>query len=215
MKSGCSTSIAALQAGFAQLALGYDSVMVACAETLSKVVNPSIKETWFGFGDGAAALHFSRSGTPRFEIEAVLSSSEGEYVDLYTVPGQLPPNRRDFNEGRYFMSGDAQEMKVLALKRYTDMIQAIVPPEERSSITHFIPHQVNLGLIHEVLQASQLSPKNLIWDAREVGNLGGASIVYSIARSLQEERFKAGDRILLASVGGGLSYGAQLWRVLG
>jgi 3-oxoacyl-[acyl-carrier-protein] synthase-3 len=216
IKSGCSTSIAALQTAFAQLQYGYPDVLVLTAEVLSRVINPKIKETWFGFGDGAAALWLEKNeSNPQFEIEKTFFSSKGELVDLYTVPGQLPPNLNDWNEDQYFMSGDAQEMKDHALEQYSRMIDALLPTEEdKKSVRVFIPHQVNLGLIEEVKKRVNFNPELTVWDARQFGNLGGTSIVFSLAKSIQENRFKKGDRILLASVGGGLSFGAQLWKVL-
>lgn len=217
IKSGCSTSIAALQTAMSQLVYGYPDVLVIGAETLSRVINPFIKETWFGFGDGAAAVWLERAdtGPAQFEVEKTCFSSRGELVDLYTVPGQLPPNREDWEEHRYFMGGDAQEMKDHALAQYSRMIETLLPTaEERASVRVFIPHQVNLSLIEEVKKKTGFNPELTVWDARDFGNLGGTSILFSLARSIQEGRFQSGDRVLLASVGGGLSFGAQLWRVL-
>lgn len=216
VKSGCSTSIAALQTAFSQLIYGYPDVLVVGAETLSRVINPYIKETWFGFGDGAAAVWFERDDqNPQFEIEKTCFSSRGELVDLYTVPGQLPPNREDWDAHKYYMGGDAQEMKDHALEKYSRMIELLLPtPAERESVRVFIPHQVNISLIEEVKKLVGFNPSVTVWDAQKYGNLGGTSILFSIAKSIEEGRFKSGDRVLLASVGGGLSFGAQLWRVL-
>ena len=216
VKSGCSTSIAALQTAFSQIQYGYPDVLVVGAETLSRVINPYIKETWFGFGDGAAAVWFEKDeSNPQIQIEKTCFSSRGELVDLYTVPGQLPPNLEDWSANKYFMSGDAQEMKDHALEQYSRMIELLLPTEaDKKSVRVFIPHQVNLGLIEEVKKRVQFEPELTVWDARDFGNLGGASILFSIAKSIEEKRFRSGDRILLASVGGGLSFGAQLWKIL-
>lgn len=215
VRSGCSTSQAALLHAYALLKLGYPDVVVSCAETLSKVIHPEVKETWFGFGDGAGSLWLAADDKdPHFEVERVAFNTEGEFVDLYTVPGRLPPEQRELDANRYYISGDGQEMRDLSLDRYVRTIEAIIPAGERKWLNWIVPHQVNLGLVNEAFQRTGLGAIPLVWDATENGNLGGTSIVFSLAKAFAEKRFKKGDRILLISVGGGLSYGAQLWKIL-
>ena len=77
-------------------------------------------------------------------------------------------------------------------------------------IQYFIPHQVNLSLILKVQDKYTFYPKR-IWDAREIGNIGGSSILYSLSKLLKEHTFKSGDHILMMSVGGGISSSFQVW----
>jgi 3-oxoacyl-[acyl-carrier-protein] synthase-3 len=76
------------------------------------------------------------------------------------------------------------------------------------------PHQVNRGLVKEVFTKTGLGSVPVVWDSLENGNIGGASILFSLAKAFAEKKFKKGDRILVVSVGGGLSYGAQVWKIL-
>lgn len=220
VKAGCSTSQASLLFGYSLLSYGFPSVLISCTETLSKIVNPDIKETWFGFADGAAALWLEKdsnesthSSDYRFEVEKTCYMTHGEHVDLFTVPGRMPPMREEFEKGRYFSAGDSQAMKDLAFVHYVDVINALLPSDtDKKSISWIIPHQVNLKVIEETLAKTGLSETPVIWDSREIGNIGGASILYSLAKALKEKSIKAGDRILLISVGGGLNFGGQLLR---
>lgn len=220
VKAGCSSSQASLLLGYSLLNYGYPSVLISCAETLSKIIHPDIKETWFGFADGAAALWLERdcgeakhSSDYRFEVEKTCFLTEGEHVDLYTVPGRMPPMREEFEKDRYFSSGDSQKMKELALIRYVDIIESLLPTDaEKKSISWIIPHQVNLKVIEEATAKTGMSETPVIWDSRENGNIGGASVLFSLAKALREKRLKPGDRVLLMSVGGGLNFGGQILR---
>ncbi|MGK5090115.1 3-oxoacyl-[acyl-carrier-protein] synthase III C-terminal domain-containing protein [Bdellovibrionota bacterium FG-2] len=222
IKAGCSTSLASLHFAQALFAQGYESVLVSCAETLSKVINPAVRETWFGLADGGAAIWLGKAsegcqeggGASRaqFEILKSVYSTHGKYVDMYTTQGDLPPRAETLEAGGYYLSGDSSELREIAKKHYLAMIEALLPEErDRKAITQIIPHQVNRELIDQVVRETGLGGK-LNWSAGEFGNLGGASVLFTLSQALEENRFKAGDLILLMSVGGGLSFAAQLWR---
>ena len=91
------------------------------------------------------------------------------------------------------------------------MLAHLLPTEEdRKEITWIIPHQVNRKLITHILHEYQMLNKAVIWDSDTIGNLGGASILYSLARAVEEKIFDRAGKILMISVGGGLSYAGQI-----
>lgn len=102
-------------------------------------------------------------------------------------------------------------MKELAYTKYQQILNNLLPTEEdRSAITWVIPHQVNRKLITQLLQENQMENKSIIWDSDAIGNIGGASVLYSLARAVNEKIFDQPGKILLMSVGGGLSYAGQV-----
>lgn len=212
IKAGCSTSLASLHMAAAFLRSGYPDVAVACAETLSKVMHPDVRETWFGLADGAAALWLARDDlAPEFVITRSYFSTDGRHVDLYTTRGQLPPTVEAIEANGYCLQGDKDQLADLARARYAAMLDAVLPASDPSArVDWIIPHQVNRALIDAVLRPRGLDDR-VVWDAREVGNLGGASVLFSLACALGRGQFERGQRILLMSVGGGLSAAAQVW----
>ena len=169
IKAGCSTSLASLHFAQALLAQGYDNVLVSCAETLSKVINPAVRETWFGMADGAAAVWLERAKSGgQLEIVKSVYSTDGRHVDMYTTHGDLPPRAEALASGGYFLSGDSAELKDLAKARYLEMINALLPTaEERKAIRWHIPHQVNLALVEEVRAETGLGGE-VVWSAKRV-----------------------------------------------
>jgi 3-oxoacyl-[acyl-carrier-protein] synthase-3 len=217
LKAGCSTSLATLHLSQAILAQGYDSVLVSCAETLSKVVHPGVRDTWFGLADAGAAMglrkvHSEAEGD--FQILKTVYSTDGTLVDLYTTPGDLPPTAEALAENGFSLTGDASQLKDHAKKRYLEMIEAVLPSkEERANVKWIISHQVNRMLSEEVIKETELAGE-LIWDADKFGNLGGTSVLFSLAHAIEQKRFQKNDLIFFMSVGGGLSFAAQLWKKL-
>lgn len=212
IKSGCSTSLASLHLAQSLMLFGYTNVLVSCAETMSKLADPDVRESWFGLADGAAALWLNQQGYgPRFKVQSTVFSTAGTLADLYTTRADLPPTMERVAAGGYYLKGDAAEMRMHAHRYYLKLIDAVLPsPTSRKNIQWIIPHQVSRALIDEVMVETGLKGE-VLWDSEEVGNIGGASVLYTLCRAIKAEMFRAGDQILLMSVGGGLSSAAQLW----
>lgn len=211
LKTGCSTSLSTLHMAYALMALGYRNILVSCAETLSKVIDPHNEKTWIGLADGAAALFLEKNDHGNFSVEKTFFSTDGQYVEAFTTQGVFPPTQEQIETIGYHLSGDETLMKELAYTKYTQMLSHLLPSaKERDEITWVIPHQVNRHLVELILREQQMTDKEIIWDADKIGNIGGASILYSLARAVEEKIFDRPGKILLLSVGGGLSYAGQV-----
>lgn len=213
IKAGCSTSIASLHLAQSLLKSGYKSALISCAETLSKVMHPQIRETWFGLADAGAAVWIEvDEESPDFTILKSGYSTDGRYVDMYTTTGDLPPRKEDIEQNKFSLSGDSSQLRDLSKERYLEMINLLVPTAgDRSRVKWLVAHQVNKGLIMEILDEIQWQPE-LIWSATEFGNVGGTSVLFSLAQALEEKKFQSGDEIIFMSVGGGLSFACQHWK---
>jgi 3-oxoacyl-[acyl-carrier-protein] synthase-3 len=213
LKTGCSTSLSTLHMAYALMALGYKNVLLSCAETLSKVIDPENEKTWIGLADGAASLFLEKKNTGSFTVEKTFFSTDGQFVDAYTTKGVFPPTQQQLETVGYHLMGDEHLLRELAYSRYTKMLKHLLPTEnDKKEITWIIPHQVSRKLIDQLLDENQLGNKTIIWDADSIGNIGGSSIVYTLARAVEEQIFDRPGKILLMSVGGGLSYAAQILR---
>lgn len=216
LKTGCSTSLATLHLAYALMALGYQQIVLTCAETLSKVIDPTNEKTWIGLADGAASLALECTDQGAFTIEKSFFSTQGAYVEAYTTQGIFPPTHHELDNVGYHLQGDEQLLKELAYAKYCQLIQGLLPTSaERDEIRWIITHQVNRKLIDLVLGEHGLSNQGLIWDADQIGNIGGASVVYTLARAVEDNIFSQPGKILLMSVGGGLSYAGQIIRYNG
>jgi len=211
LKTGCSTSLSTLHLAYALMTMGYKNLLVSCSETLSKVIDPDNEKTWIGLADGAAALFLEQNNQGSFTVEKTFFSTEGKYVDAFTTRGVFPPTKEQIDDEGYYLFGDETLMKELAYSKYNQLITTLLPTEkERNEITWIIPHQVNRKLIEQVLHENQITNTYILWDADQIGNIGGASILYTLARAVEEKSFDRPGKILLMSVGGGLSYAGQV-----
>lgn len=210
VKAGCSTSLLTLMTGLTYLHAGYEDIVLSCAETLSKVLSPEEPESWFGLSDAGAALHLVKDPLGAFEVKKLFFKTYGEHVDLFTTRGLLPPTASEVQKQSYMMSGDADKMKSLSYQYYKAMLENfLVSQKERESITWIIPHQVNKQIIRNLKKDLGLSGE-IVWIADRFGNPGGTSLLLALASAMDDGLFKNSGRILLMSVGGGLSCACQV-----
>lgn len=211
-RCGCATALGSMHLAWSLLKGPYTKVAIACAETLSKVINPNNRDDWFGMSDGAASIYIEKDEVnPDFKVIGSVFFTKGEHADLYTTTATLPPHQPGFESGGYFLNGDAGKLRIEAKDGYNEMLSLLLPDsKDRASVNWVIPHQVNLQLVKEVKEENSIGGE-LVLNAQEVGNIGGSSILYTLSECLSKSLFKKGDRILFMSVGGGLSVAGQIW----
>lgn len=79
-------------------------------------------------------------------------------------------------------------------------------------IDFFLFHQANLNLIKYVVQKMGSSLSKTYTNVEEIGNAGSASLAIVLSEAVQKKLIKHGDRVVLAAVGAGFSFGASVWR---
>ena len=80
------------------------------------------------------------------------------------------------------------------------------------SVTWVVAHQANYRIIKRVAKALCIDESRLLLSLEKYGNTGAASIPLTYHLGVQEQKFKADDIILFVSFGGGLNYGASIYR---
>ena len=211
-RCGCATSLASMHMAWSMMAGPFRKIAICCSETMSKVINAQNRDDWFGMSDGAAAMFVEREdNNPEYRIVDSVFFTKGELSDLYTTRAPLPPSQDGIDSAGYFLNGDPLRLREEAKLGYNEMINLLLPnKQDREKINWVLPHQVNLQLLREVKSENGISGE-LLLNAQEVGNLGGTSILYSLCEAQDRKLFKKGDRILMMSVGGGLSIAGQVW----
>lgn len=211
VRSGCAAGIAS----FAQAALlvqaGARHVLVVGTETFSKVIPPGHKMAALALADGAAALVVGR-GTST--LEALWFCTDGTRGGLVHTPGAMPPTVGDVERGAFFLAGQPQELEAEIGPRYVEAIGAALAHGalQAADVDLYVPHQTSRPTIEGV--AAQVGiPRDRVWLAVERhANVGAAGLLTAMVEARAAGRFPAGARVLAAAVGGGMSFGALVWR---
>jgi 3-oxoacyl-[acyl-carrier-protein] synthase-3 len=76
-----------------------------------------------------------------------------------------------------------------------------------------IPHQSNARIIESAVEKLGLDPARVAMNIDRYGNTSAASIPLALDEAVSNGQIRAGDWVLLAGFGGGLTWGSALLRL--
>lgn len=209
MKSGCSSTIYALSIAYQFLAGAARTVLIASAETLSRVISingPFI----YAAGDGAGAILLQKVDDPGRGLVTGFLNSDGSYADSMGVPGILPPTRQALDQQEYYM-GQSDSLTSDVKPFWMQSQQSLIESENRSfqDIDLYIPHQTSNSILDLLAQSMGSHSNKLFRCLDRYGNCGSATLPIALAEAMEGQQ-ASGRRILLNAVGGGLAWGSLL-----
>lgn len=217
IQAACSGFIYSLTVGRSLIQTGmYKKILVIGAESVSRLLDMTDRNTAILFGDGACAAVMG-------EVEegyGIISSYMGtEGVDDGTLRikagGTMYPAtvERVLNKEIYLeMNGtDVFKFAVKALP-FATKEAAKKGNIDLSTIDILFPHQANLRIIEAAAKRLRIPMEKVYLNIHKYGNTSAASIGLAIGDALEEGRLKKGDLIALTGFGAGLTYGSLIMR---
>lgn len=199
----------ALAAGASFIESGqYNNVMVIGADTLTKYLDWTDRNTCILFGDGAGAV-ILRSTDERSGILANYLGAEGSGGKHLIMPGG---GSRDPEAKKRFIQMDGKEVFKFAVKVLPKCVKAVLEKAglKTSDISLLIPHQANSRIIDFALKSLGLSKEKVYVNLDRYGNTSAASIPIALDEALKDGKIRKGDTVVLAGFGAGLTYGANV-----
>jgi len=215
LEAACSGFLYALSIASQFIATGtYRTILVVASETLSKIVDWQDRNTCVIFADGAGAAILRPSEDGGGIISSYLGA-DGSGANLVGVPAggsRKPASLETVKNREHYMKMRGNELFKRAIKV---MVEAIDKVLEMSNLAYedidfFIPHQANIRIIQAVAKRVNLPMEKVYVNLHECGNISAASIAVALDQAVDEGKIKKGDKILLASFGGGLTWGSMI-----
>jgi len=196
--SACTGWLAALSIGASQIETGRaDAVLVIGAEILSRVIDPGDKRTAMIFGDGAGAVVLSADGEG--SIGPIVLASDGGMGDAIVAS----------HEDRIIhMDGHTTFNKAVKV-----LVESTQQACERAGVTLddidlFVYHQANGRILRSVGEKLELGDERVADYVAETGNTSAASLPLTLSLLREDGRLRPGQRLVLAAVGAGFTWGA-------
>jgi 3-oxoacyl-[acyl-carrier-protein] synthase III len=182
--------------------------LVIGAETMSRIMDWTDRETCVLFGDGAGAVILEASESPGIIYSTL--GADGRYRDLLYASSGVSLRQREGAALR--MKGN--EVFKVAVKTLENLVDDVVEKNnlEKGQIDWLIPHQANIRIISATAKRLELPMERVILTVREHGNTSAASVPMALDTAIRDGRIKRGDLLLLEAFGGGFTWGASLIR---
>lgn len=189
------------------------TVLVIGAETLSKIVDWTDRNTCVLFGDGAGAVILQASeggGTSKdIGILATALRSDGTYHDILKTTGG--PSTTG-TAGYIYMEG--REVFRHAVTNLADIARQVMTDAgvESQDIDCLVPHQANSRIIEGTAKKLSMPMQKVVLSLPTHGNTSAASIPLALDFGVKSGQIKKGDLLLLESMGGGFTWAGSLIR---
>ncbi|MFI6639868.1 3-oxoacyl-ACP synthase III family protein [Streptomyces sp. NPDC050504] len=211
----CSGAVFALSAAEGVLARTGGHALVIGADVYSRILNRADRRTVILFGDGAGAVVLGASADHGPRVRHLALHSFGEHSDLIQVPAggsRMPVDRTVLDAGLQYFTMDGRGVRDFVGDHLPQLVKGFlhecgVVPDD---IGHFVPHQANGAMLDSVFAALELPQATMHRTVTHYANTGAASIPITLDAAARAGAFTAGDLILVAGFGGGMSAGFAL-----
>ncbi|HJT67887.1 MAG TPA: beta-ketoacyl-ACP synthase III [Pyrinomonadaceae bacterium] len=188
--------------------------VVVGAEILTQYVDYSDRQTCVLFGDGAGAAVLGPADSGR-GILASKIKSDGRYEEQLFSPGggtRRRPTAETLAAGDHFFKMRGNELFKVAVRSMAEISREVLEMAGKKSdeIDLFIPHQANQRITEAVADRLNVDMSKVYSNIAVHGNTSSASIPIALDECVEAGRIKEGDLVLMASFGGGVTWGAVL-----
>lgn len=190
------------------------TALVIGAETLSRIVDWTDRNTCVLFGDGAGAVVLKASeqaGTATDTgILNVILHSDGTLGHLLTTSGGVS---RTQNAGHIIMEG--REVFRHAVTNLSDVADEVLVKTGISldAVDYLVPHQANARIIEGTAKKMGIPMDKVILTLPQQGNTSAASIPLALYEGIKTNKLKKGNLILLDAMGAGFTWASALIRL--
>lgn len=195
----------------------YKNILVIGAETLTRLVDYSDRNTSILFGDGAGCVILSRA--EEGSDSKIYSShlfADGQLGHLLELKGNARPNQlfsdKVIEQEISYITMNGKEIFKNAVRTLTNCAQIALDENKMSldQVDWFIPHQANMRITDSVVKHFKIPPEKVVSTIHYTGNTSAASIPIALDHAVTDGRIKRGHHILLSAFGAGLTSGSAL-----
>jgi len=213
LAAACSGFLFALAQGAALIESGrYKKVVVCGADKMSSIIDYTDRATCIIFGDGAGAVLLEPSEEPIGIMDSILKTdgSGAQFLHMKAGGSLKPASHETVNNREHFAYQEGQAVFKFAVKGMADVSAELMEKNNLTSedIAWLVPHQANLRIIDATANRMGLSSDKVMINIQRFGNTTAATIPLCLWE--WEQKLNKGDNIILASFGGGFTWGA-IW----
>ena len=191
----------------------YKKILVLGADVISPYIDWTDRTTCILFGDGAGAAVLTAASAGGI-LSSVLGS-DGKYADLLKIAcggSKTPATHQSVDAKGHYLQMSGSEVFKLAVRGMADAVVESLSKAgvKLSEVACFIPHQANQRIIDAVADRLELPKEKIFVNLQKYGNTSAASCAIALYEAVQQGRIKKKDKVVLATFGSGLVWGAMV-----
>ena len=189
------------------------AALVVGAETLTRMLDWSDRNTCVLFGDGAGAVVLKaddETGILSTHLHADGGKKELLYNPVGVSAGFKPEEK---NAGvRVLMAGS--DVFKYAVKALDAVVEETLEANklDRHDLDWLIPHQANLRIIEATAKRLDMPMERVIVTVHKHGNTSAGSVPLALDEAVRSGKVQRGQLLLLEAFGGGFTWGSALLR---
>ncbi len=189
---------------------GIRNALVVGAETFSRIIDWTDRDTCVLFGDGAGAVVLQASDEPG--LISTHLHADGEYKDLLQVPAGISKGYDKLQDGSAYAQMSGNEVFKIAVTTLGRIVDETLEANqmEQSDVDWLIPHQANIRIIKATARKLKMSMDQVVVTVDKHGNTSAASVPLALDVAVRDGRIKRGDTLLMEAFGGGFTWGSVL-----
>lgn len=184
--------------------------LVVGAETLSRIIDWTDRDTCVIFGDGAGAVVLEAS--EQAGIISTFLHADGNYKDLLKVPVGVSTAYTAMKDGNAFIQMQGNEVFKVAVNTLGRIVDETLSANnlKKQDIDWLVPHQANTRIISATAKKLDMLMDKVIVTVDQHGNTSAASVPLALDVAVRDGRIQRGDKLLLEAFGGGFTWGSAL-----
>jgi 3-oxoacyl-[acyl-carrier-protein] synthase-3 len=196
--AACTGWLAALAQAASQVESGRaERVLVIGVDTLTRMTDYDDAMVAGLFGDGAAAVVVGPDGEGT--IGPIRLAADGSLGPVITA------NLTD----RMIRMDGTSTFKIAVSRLSESIVRAVAGSGwQLDDVDLFVPHQANARIIRAVGARLELDPAKVADYVGDLGNTSAASIPIALSLLRTDGRLRPGDKVVLAAIGAGFTWGA-------
>jgi 3-oxoacyl-[acyl-carrier-protein] synthase-3 len=213
LEAACSSFLYALGVGAQFIETGvHQKVLVVGADKMSSIVDYTDRNTCVLFGDGAGAALLEPDSEGNGLRDFVHYSNGGGVPHLHQKAGgsRRPATIDTVQQRLHFVYQEGRPVFKEAVSKMADVAMEIMERNNlrAEDIAYLVPHQANKRIIDACGHRMNLDPAKVMLNIERYGNTTSATLPLCLWE--WQPKLKKGDNLILATFGGGFTWGAAL-----
>ena len=215
LSAGCSGFVYALGIGSQSIVSGlYKKILLVGAETLSRIINWTDRNTCVLFGDGAGAAVLGRveEGYGILAVDLGADGTGGENLIQPAGGSRNPATHATVDAHDHTIHMNGREVFKFATRRMPRACKTILQKAGKTidDIALLIPHQANRRIIENAIARLKIDRERVWVNIEKHGNMSAACIPVSLTEAQEAGRLHKGDNVMLVAFGAGLTWAGAL-----